>query len=187
MRPLVIDFQADPRPLADNASWVRRILWGAVLSLMVADAALLLYWRQENKQLEQELANNSKEPSLTSETASESENQGLPHAQRALEAIASFDPVILTKIEKAIANTRSKSPGAQLKLANLAFDAKQRKVILQGESAQHQSINQFREQLLKLFPQAETGFPSLRNSAIKERATQFEIAIRLAPISEGVR
>lgn len=187
MRPLVIDFQADPRPLADNARWVRRILWSVVLSLAVADAAVLLYWQQENMQLEQALASSSKESSLVSGMASESESPGSLHALRALAAIASFDPVTLTKIEKAIANTRSKSPGAQLRLASLAFDAKQRKVILQGESAQHQSINQFREQLLMLFPQAETGFPSLRNSAVNDRATQFEIAIRLAPAIEGVR
>lgn len=187
MRPLVIDFQADRRPLANNARRVRQILWSAALSLAVADAVVLRHWQQENKRLEQVLASSTKESRLVDEVEFESGSPGSHHAQRALGAIASFDPVTLTNIEKAIARTRSKSPDALFNLASLAFDAKQRQVILNGESAHDQSINLFREQLLILLPQAETGFPSLRHNAANERVTQFEIAIRFAPASESVR
>lgn len=181
MRPLFIDFLADS-PRAEGNKAVRWVLSSLVLLLLVAEGFFLHKWQGDNERLRREFDAIEREASRAS--AGQTSSIEAPDQLRIAQASASvslFDPIFLNGVEQAVKKVRDAAPDARLRINGLGFDARQRKIELQGESLQHRAVNQLRDEILLLLPQSAVSFPSLSNSAAEGRPLQFEIAIRLSP------
>jgi hypothetical protein len=187
MRPLHIDFMANSCRGERDTKRIRRILWGVVLILVAAEWVVYSSWQQRGKDMRTQLArqstalNDGRSPAAGS--ISSPEASGFQNASRALAAVSAFDPTALAKIEQALVKARGDSPDSRLHIDSLAFDARQRRFVLQGQSLQHQAIDRLRDELLARLPLAVTSFPSLQNNANGKQALQFEIAIRLPALT----
>lgn len=187
MRPLYLDFLADSRSGDRDTKRTRRILWGAVLTLVAAEWGVYTIWQQRGEDIRTQLGRQSETSNdgrnLSAGPTSPPEASGSPNASQALAAVSAFDPTVLAKIEQAVMKARSDSPDSRLHMVSLAFDARQRRFVLQGQSFQHQAINRLRDELLTRLPLAVTSFPSLQNNADVRQALRFEIAIRLPALT----
>lgn len=191
MRPLHLDFLADSRSGDRDTKRARRMLWGAVLILIAAEWVVYAKWQQHGEEIRTQLALQSEVMnegrSLAAEPTPSPETAGSPSASRALAAVSAFDPMALAKIEQAVMKARGDSPDSRLRIDSLAFDARQRRFVLQGQSFQHQAINRLRDELLTRLPLAGTNFPSLQNNASGRQALRFEIAIQLPALTGSDR
>lgn len=182
MRPLFIDFLADPSASTGGTKWARRALWSGALLLVAAEAAVFLEWRGDNERLGRQLGEMSRESSHAAAAQPSIEPAHQLKASQAFAAVSSFDPIALSTIEQGVMKVRSRSPEARLQIRGLSFEARQRRIVLQGQSLEHHAVNQLREEILLLLPQAAVGFPSLHDRADRGLPLQFEIGIRLSPL-----
>ena len=182
MRPLFIDFLVDSSSGAGGRKLARWALSSLVLLLLMAEAFLFHRWQSHHEQLARQLDAAAKEE--VAAASRKTPSMETPDQLRIAQAYASvslFDPMFLTGTEQAVKKVRDAMPDARLRLNGLGFDARQRKIELQGEAIHHKAINQLRDEVLLLFPQSVASFPSLSNSAAEGRPVQFEIEIRLPP------
>lgn len=182
MRPLLIDFLAEPSHETRRMRSARRLVWALALLIVAIDLFAYGIWRADHARLTRDLdarnaATGPGPAAPSSPTAPE---------LKAFAGASSFDPAQIGLIERTVLDIRNKFPEGDLTLLGMAIDGQPRKLALQGEALQHPTVNALREHLLAQFPQAIIGFPSIQNSH-EGRRLQFEIALRFAPSTGNAR
>lgn len=172
MQPIRIDFLAEQSPSAHRKTLRRKALWVIATLFAAVDLGLFAYWQEKQYRLSEQLAQ---------ETASlAAESPDAPPAVLAAEAIASaYDPALFEAVEQSIAALRRQHPDDALTLKSITLDARQRKLVLQGSSADSRQIASLRDEIQRRRPQAMVSFPAVRRGQPDARIEHFDLAIRV--------
>lgn len=173
MHPIRIDFLAEQSPGARRKILRRQALWVIATLLAAVDIGLFAYWQEEHSRLSEQLAR------PTASLAADSPDT--PPAVLAAAAIASaYDPALFEAVEQSIAALRRQHPDGALILKSITFDARQRKFVLQGSSADSRQIAPLRDEIQRRRPPATVSFPAVRSGQPDARIEHFDLAIRVS-------
>lgn len=173
MQAIRIDFLAEQSPGARRKTLRRKTLWVIATLLAAVDIGLFAYWQEKQHQLSGQLARQ------TASLAAESPES--PPAVLAAAAIASaYDPALFEAVEQSIAALRRQHPGDALMLTSIALDARQRKLVLQGSSADSRQIASLRDEIQRRRPQTTVSFPAVRRGQADAHIAHFDLAIRVS-------